>query len=503
MASASVGIPARPVDWAAVFKDAVIIGLVTLALALPMVGFETTSTTTERGWPLLNTRFADVAAAVIAVFLGRIALNLVRQGVRAPVALLAWAVFAVLLANMLTETVPLWNTSIGPLAVIGSFVVGFVATWRWLKTGERTSSEVMDDVAAGLQRWNRVIAPVALLLALAFPWLTGLNAQLQGGGFSIDRQAVDLGVLLLTYIMLGWGLNIIVGLAGLLDLGYVAFYAVGAYSYALLALHFGWGFWLCLPVAGIMAASAGIILGFPVLRLHGDYFAIVTLGFGEIIRVVLQNWQSFTGGPNGLSGIPRPTFFGFPFERTSEEGVVPFHELFGLEFEGVHRVVFLYYLILVLALITNLFTMRIRRLPLGRAWEALREDEVACRSLGINPRNTKLSAFAIAAMFGGFAGSFFATRQGFISPESFTFIESALILAIVVLGGMGSQLGIVLAAVLVILLPEWFRGLDQYRMLAFGIGMVLIMVWRPRGLLAHREPTIRLHARGAARGGGR
>jgi branched-chain amino acid transport system permease protein len=477
----------RPVNWIGVLKDAV------------MVGFETTSSTTERGWPLLNTRFADVAAAVIAVFLGRLALNLVREGVRAPVAFMAWAVFALLLANLITETVPVWNEAVETLLVIGAFVVGFVATWRWLSPEGTTSSEVMDDVAAGLQRWNRVIAPIGLLLALAFPWLTGLYALATGGEFAISRNAVDLGVLLLTYVMLGWGLNIIVGLAGLLDLGYVAFYAVGAYSYALLALNFGWGFWACLPLAGVLAALAGIVLGFPVLRLHGDYFAIVTLGFGEIIRVVLTNWSSFTGGPNGLSGIPRPTFFGFPFERNPAEGETAFHQLFGLEFEGVHRVVFLYYLILLLALITNLFTMRIRRLPLGRAWEALREDEIACRSLGINPRNTKLTAFAVAAMFGGFAGSFFATRQGFVSPESFTFIESALILAIVVLGGMGSQLGIVLAAVLVILLPEWFRELDQYRMLAFGVGMVLIMVWRPRGLLAHRAPTLRLNSAGGGR----
>ncbi|MEZ5670029.1 MAG: high-affinity branched-chain amino acid ABC transporter permease LivM [Alphaproteobacteria bacterium] len=488
--------PARPVEWPAVLKDALIIAGVTLALALPMVGFETTSSVTERGWPLLNNRMTDVVAAVIAVFVGRIGLNLVRLGMALPVAVLAWIVFAAFLFNMLTDTVPLWNEAVGWLLVIGAFVVAFAASWRVATPGGTSSSEVMDRVAAGLQRSNRVIGPVALLLALAFPWLTGLESWLGGDGLQMDRKAIDLGVLLLTYVMLGWGLNIIVGLAGLLDLGYVAFYAVGAYSYALLALHFGWGFWACLPLAGVLAATAGVLLGFPVLRLHGDYFAIVTLGFGEIIRVVLQNWYSFTNGPDGLSGIPRPSFFGYVFDREPAEGEVAFHQWLGIEFEGVHRVVFLYYLILLLALITNLFTMRIRRLPLGRAWEALREDEIACRSLGINPRNTKLTAFAIAAMFGGFAGSFFATRQGFISPESFTFIESALILAIVVLGGMGSQLGIVLAAVLVILLPEWFRELDQYRMLAFGIGMVLIMVWRPRGLLAHREPTIRLHPRG-------
>ncbi|MFQ5937679.1 MAG: branched-chain amino acid ABC transporter permease, partial [Acidiferrobacterales bacterium] len=173
-------------------------------------------------------------------------------------------------------------------------------------------------------------------------------------------------------------------------------------------------------------------------------------------------------------------------------------DFFGLEYTPIDRIIFLYYVILILGLVTNLFTLRIRRLPVGRAWEALREDETACRSLGINPRNTKLTAFAIGAMFGGFGGSFFATRQGFISPESFTFIESAIILAIVVLGGMGSQIGVVFAAILLIGLPEFFRELHQYRMLAFGAAMVMIMVWRPRGLLAHREPTIRLFPKGTA-----
>ena len=232
-------------------------------------------------------------------------------------------------------------------------------------------------------------------------------------------------------------------------------------------------------------------MGFPVLRLRGDYLAIVTLGFGEIIRIILLNWYEFTKGPDGISGIPRPSFFGLPF--TNQEGAtMSFHKFFGIEYESTHRIVFMYYLILGLALLTNAFTERIRKLPVGRAWEALREDEVACRALGINPRNTKLTAFAVGAMFAGFAGSFFATRQGFISPESFTFIESAIILAIVVLGGMGSQLGIVLAAVFLIGMTELFRELEQFRMLAFGAGMVAIMVWRPRGLLTKREPTVSL-----------
>ena len=199
-----------------------------------------------------------------------------------------------------------------------------------------------------------------------------------------------------------------------------------------------------------------------------------------------------TNGPNGITGIARPSFFGIPFTPIRHKASLAFHTLFGLDFSPLHRIFFLYYLILALALLTNAFTLRIRKLPIGRAWEALREDEIACRSLGINPTNTKLTAFAIGAMFGGFAGSFFATRQGFISPESFTFIESAIILAIVVLGGMGSQIGVVVAAIVLIGGPELVRELAEFRMLAFGGLMVLIMIWRPRGLLAHREPTIRL-----------
>ena len=308
---------------------------------------------------------------------------------------------------------------------------------------------------------------------------------------ALQAQTVHAVTDAMIYVLLALGLNIVVGYAGLLDLGYIAFYAVGAYAYALLASpHFNVHLpgWVLLPIGAAIACVFGVLLGAPTLKLRGDYLAIVTLAFGEIIRLVLLNWQDFTGGPNGISGIPRPSFFGIPF-TAGDEG---FAARFGLEFDPTHRVVFLFYLILGLALLTNFVTIRLRRLPVGRAWEAMREDEIACRSLGINTTNTKLTAFAMGAMFGGIAGSFFATRQGFISPESFTFIESAIILAIVVLGGMGSQIGIVLAALLLIGLPEVFRELNQYRMLAFGLAMVAIMTWRPRGLLAHREPTVRL-----------
>ncbi len=327
-------------------------------------------------------------------------------------------------------------------------------------------------------------APALLAVAILLPLLVA-GPQ--------ERYALDTAIQVLTYIMLGWGLNIVVGLAGLLDLGYVAFYAVGAYSFALIATEFGWSFWVCLPLAGLFAGLWGIILGFPVLRLRGDYLAIVTLAFGEIIRVVLLNWYSLTNGPDGITRIPKITFFGLSFDRFGD--APKFHEFFGFVYDPIYRIIFLYYVILVLALMVNFATNRLRRLPIGRAWEAMREDEIACRTLGINITTTKLTAFAIGAMFGGIAGSFFATRQGFISPESFTFQESALILAVVVLGGLGSQIGVVIAAVALIGASEFFRELSEYRMLIFGISMVTIMVWRPRGLIATREPTVILKHR--------
>jgi branched-chain amino acid transport system permease protein len=364
------------------------------------------------------------------------------------------------------------------LVFVGSLVRDLVLHGKGLAPALRLPA----GTAPLLSGIARFAAPALLAFALMVPVI-----------FYGNRYLLDLSIMILTYVMLGWGLNIVVGLAGLLDLGYVAFYAVGAYSYALLGQNFGWSFWICLPLAGILAAFWGILLGFPVLRLRGDYLAIVTLAFGEIIRLVLLNWQSFTGGPNGISGIARPSFFGLPF-TADDNG---FAATFGLEFSTSHRTVFLYYVILALALLTNWATLRLRRLPIGRAWEALREDEIACRALGINTTTTKLTAFAIGAMFGGFAGSFFATRQGFISPESFTFQESALVLAIVVLGGMGSQLGVAIAALVMLAGFELFRELEQYRMLVFGFAMVAIMVWRPRGLVATREPSVFLAERKA------
>jgi len=325
------------------------------------------------------------------------------------------------------------------------------------------------------------------------------------------KKKDNFGIQVLNYVMLAWGLNIVIGLAGLLDLGYVAFYAVAAYTYALLGTELGWSFWLLLPAAGAMAAMWGVMLGFPVLRLRGDYLAIVTLAFGEIIRLVLINWREVTNGSAGISGIPKITFFGFfDFDVSS-----PFYigKVFDLPTSGVYYKIFLYYLILIMALVTAFVTIRLRRMPVGRAWEALREDEIACRSLGINTTNTKLTAFAIGAMFGGFAGSFFAARQGFVSPESFVFLESAVILSMVVLGGMGSLTGIAIAAIAMVGGTELLREMDflkhvfgpdftpeLYRMLIFGLAMVFMMLVRPRGFVGTREPTAFLFERKAVSG---
>ena len=424
----------EPVDLRKAAKDALLAGLVAFGLFAPVVGLVTVQNMANR--LVLETRWPVVAAMVAIVIVGRFLL-----------------------------TTQVWPR---------------LAAYKLRPVRAPTSS-----MTAFKEWFSRFGGPLMLGIVVVYPFAM---LSIYGPGGSI-KWIDNFGIQILIYIMLGWGLNIVVGLAGLLDLGYVAFYAVGAYSYAIMATEFGYSFWILMPVAGILAAFWGIILGFPVLRLRGDYLAIVTLAFGEIIRIVLLNWYSVTNGPNGISRIPRPSFFGLSFDRNAENS---FHGFFGLEYSSVYRVIFMYYLILALALLVNFVTKRLRKLPLGRAWEALREDEIACRALGINPTNTKLSAFAIGAMFGGFAGSFFATRQGFISPESFTFIESAIILAIVVLGGMGSQIGVVIAAVLLIGLPEIFRELQAYRMVAFGAAMVLIMVWRPAGLLSHRQPTLSL-----------
>ncbi|MFV0475293.1 MAG: high-affinity branched-chain amino acid ABC transporter permease LivM [Pikeienuella sp.] len=487
--------PLGAFDWRRALRNAAIVALLSAILALFFIGM--TTDIRIDGLQVLFRWRALFYTALIAFF-GRLLLeSFIFQPAPKPIRALVAAAAVIALVAMMAAGAE--ASMLGQRALTGAVlglaavaILALVAHFRARGGGGLAA-------AAGRRPWIGRVATLGLLaVALTLPFLITSFFPAQ------QRQYIDLAILIMTYIMLGWGLNIVVGLAGLLDLGYVAFYAVGAYSFALLSTHFAYiGFWTALPMAGALAAMWGLILGFPVLRLRGDYLAIVTLAFGEIIRIVLLNWYEVTGGPNGISGIPKPTFFGIEFSR----GEGGFADLMGIEYNTIQRFIYLYYIILLLALVTNFVTLRLRKLPIGRAWEALREDEIACRSLGINTTNTKLTAFSIGAMFGGFAGSFFATRQGFISPESFTFMESAIILAIVVLGGLGSQIGVVVASVVMIGAIEMLRNLDflgnifpgldpvQYRMLIFGLAMVAIMVWKPRGLVTRRDPSAVLKER--------
>jgi branched-chain amino acid transport system permease protein len=383
---------------------------------------------------------------------------------------------------------------------VGRFLISYFLSPYFAARREKKEAAGLAAPSPLRLAFRRYFVPLAVAFLILYPPIVLATSGIQGSIKWVD----NFGIQILIYVMLAWGLNIVVGLAGLLDLGYVAFYAVGAYSYTLLAINFDLSFWILLPLAGLLAAFWGILLGFPVLRLRGDYLAIVTLAFGEIIRLVLINWREVTNGGFGISSIPKVTFFGIPFDA-SPEG---FAKTFDLPLSSAYYKIFLYYLILALCMLTAYVTIRLRRLPIGRAWESLREDEIACRSLGINTTSTKLTAFSIGAMFAGFAGSFFAARQGFISPESFNFLESAMVVAIVVLGGMGSLTGVAIAAIVMIGGIESLRELTilklvfgqdfeptQYRMLLFGLAMVLIMLWKPRGFVTSRTPTAFLKER--------
>jgi branched-chain amino acid transport system permease protein len=290
---------------------------------------------------------------------------------------------------------------------------------------------------------------------------------LVGFGLVADEYLLDVAVLVGIYSILGLGLGIVIGQAGLLDLGYIAFYAIGAYWTALVSTHFGVSFWLLLPTGAALAAVFGIVLGYPTLRLSGDYLAIVTLGFGEIIRITLNNWRGLTNGPMGIMNIPHP--------RLPVPGGGMFD--FGLNLQAY------YFLILALDVLAVMVVVRLVHSRVGLAWTAIREDDLAAGAMGVNVRRAKLLAFALGASFAGAAGSFFAGRAGFVSPESFTFVESILVVCIVVIGGSASIPGIIVGAVVFIGLPELLREAARFRMLAFGLAMVGIVYARPQGIL--------------------
>lgn len=375
----------------------------------------------------------------------------------------------VIRVNTIYKTIE-WRWEKMLMVGIGSFVLSLV--WRFMikrkelgKKKANNEEENQTPITQKIIKDARFYKPALVIIAIffaTFPWL-----------FSLYQTNIMITALI--YVVVGLGLNIVVGLAGLLDLGYVAFYAVGAYSYALLNHHFGIGFWLALPIGGLLGFIFGIILGFPVLRLRGDYLAIVTLGFGEIIRLVLENWNAFSFGPSGIANISRPGFFGIE-----------------LSLHQTH--IYLYYLMVGLSLVTIFVVRRLQDSRIGRAWMALREDEIACQAMGIDKTKTKLSAFALGATWAGMGGVMFAAKTTFINPASFTIWESIIILCIVVLGGMGSIIGVICGAFILILLPEYLRAFSEYRMMIFGVVLVSMMVFRPEGIVANVRRNYRFKA---------
>jgi branched-chain amino acid transport system permease protein len=299
----------------------------------------------------------------------------------------------------------------------------------------------------------------------------------------VNNYMVDVGITCLIYVVLGLGLDIVVGLAVLLDLGYIAFYAVGAYSYSLLNLHFGLSFWSCLPIGVVFGAICGCIIGYPTLRMRGDYLAIVTMGFGEIIRLVLNNWDKLTKGPNGLLGMAKPALI---YPAFAEGGV----KWVTYSLRSLHS---LYYLILTIAVLTVIGVGRLNNSRIGRAWIAIREDEVAAELSGVPTTWLKLLAYAMGAAFASVAGAFFAAKLSYTNPNFFIFMESCIVLCIVVLGGVGSIPGIVLAGFVLIAVPEVSRELQNYRMLVFGLAMAVMMVLRPEGLIPASRRKRELH----------
>ena len=363
------------------------------------------------------------------------------------------------------ENIVEWRWERMILVGAGSFLLSFI--WRYMMKRKETGEKQADLGETDTLPWNRRLAREPRFY---IPALAGICLFVAAFPFMFSLYQTNIMITALIYVITGLGLNIVVGLAGLLDLGYVAFYAVGAYSYALLNYHFGLGFWVVLPIGAGLGLIFGILLGFPVLRLRGDYLAIVTLGFGEIIRLILENWNEFSFGPSGIANIPRPGFF-------------------GIDMSLQQATIYLYYLMIFLSLATIFVVRRLQDSRIGRAWIALREDEVACQAMGIDKTRTKLSAFAMGATWAGMAGVVFAAKTTFINPASFTLWESIIILCVVVLGGMGSVLGVICGALILILLPEYLRVFSEYRLLVFGAVLVTMMVFRPGGIISQVRRT--------------
>jgi branched-chain amino acid transport system permease protein len=371
-----------------------------------------------------------------------------------------WAVvltFPIMVIKVNTiKNIIIWRWSSILYVAVGAFLASLLWNYFLRKKEEGKKSKTKDSIPIvhrllANQKFKLPFLATIGVVALVYPFVTPMYHT------SIMISA-------LVYVVLGLGLNIVVGLAGLLDLGYVFFYAIGAYSYALLNMHYGISFWIVLPISALLGALFGTLLGYPVLRLRGDYLAIVTLGFGEIIRIVLENWVAFTNGPRGIKDIPGPSSFGIDLNQ---------HQ----------SVIYIYFIIIAVCLVTIFFVQRLENSRIGRAWIAMRDDEIACQAMGIDKTKTKLTAFALGATWAGLAGVIFAAKTSYINPMSFTIWESITILCVVVIGGMGSAIGVIAGALVLILLPEYLRAVAEYRMLVFGALQVIVMVFKPEGLI--------------------
>ncbi len=326
---------------------------------------------------------------------------------------------------------------------------GILVSYGVFSVLTRTFSRIKASSAALNAKW---IAIPFVLFAGVFPFL-------------VKDYYTDVAVLAGIYIILALGVNVVIGYSGLLHLGFAAFYGIGAYSNALLTTGLGLGFWSALPLTLVLTSIAGMLLGFPSLRLRGDYLAIVTLGFGEIIRLILNNWDSVTKGPNGISNIPSPVVWGFE----------------------INSLRYYYYLVFGFVLIAAFIVKRVHGSRTGRAWLAIREDETAAEAMGINTRKYKFMALSFGAFWAGLAGALFASKMHFVSPESFTFMESVFIVCMIILGGIGSIPGVILGSLILVLLPELLREFQLYRMLALGAGLVLMMIFRPEGMIRRKQ----------------
>ena len=370
----------------------------------------------------------------------------------------------VIKVNTVTDTVE-WRWINMLIVGVASFILSHV--WKLMIDRRQGLMAAEEDASKETEKLTlrerldqkpvimKVASYAILVIAVLFPIVTGM-------------YQTSIMITALLYVVLALGLNIMIGLGGLLVLGYIVFYGVGAYTYALLNHHFGLNFWLALPLGGIFAMIIGVLIAIPVLRLRGDYLAIVTLAFGEIFRIVMENWNALSFGPSGIANIPRPT-------------------IFGLDFNISQSTTLTYYIILAFVVITIFVVRRLENSRLGRAWVAMREDEIAGEAMGIDMWKTKLTTFALSTFWAGVAGVIFAGKTTFINPASFTMMESILVLCMVVLGGMGSIPGVITGALIITLLPEYLRAFSELRMLIFGAVLVLVMVFKPDGMI----PAIR------------